>query len=123
MRKLYRLLGILMVASMILSACVAPTAAPTDAPVVEPTQAPVATEVPTAVPVEPTVNPFPEQPFGENLPTAPTIDTPLVVAYETFSQKFSPFFADTGYDIDVAGHDPDRITDHRPRRRHHLQCN
>lgn len=46
---------------------------------------------------------FEPQPFGENLPTAPTITTPLVVAYETFSQKFSPFFADTGYDVDVSG--------------------
>lgn len=27
---------------------------------------------------------------------------PLVVAYQEFSQKFSPFFADTGYDQDVA---------------------
>ncbi|MEA3327404.1 MAG: ABC transporter substrate-binding protein [Chloroflexota bacterium] len=45
---------------------------------------------------------FEEQPFGENLPTEPTIDTPLVVAYNDFSQKFSPFFSDTGYDADVA---------------------
>ncbi len=30
-------------------------------------------------------------------------DTPLVVAYQQFSEKFSPFFADTGYDNDVAG--------------------
>lgn len=29
--------------------------------------------------------------------------TPLVVAYNTFSQLFSPFFAATGYDQDVAG--------------------
>jgi peptide/nickel transport system substrate-binding protein len=28
-------------------------------------------------------------------------ETPLVVGYEPFSQKFSPFFADTGYDQDV----------------------
>lgn len=27
--------------------------------------------------------------------------TPLVVAYNPFSEKFSPFFADTGYDMDV----------------------
>jgi len=27
--------------------------------------------------------------------------TPLVVGYQTFSEKFSPFFADTGYDNDV----------------------
>jgi peptide/nickel transport system substrate-binding protein len=46
---------------------------------------------------------FEEQPFGENLPTEPTIDTPFVVAYQDFSQKFSPFFGDTAYDMDVAG--------------------
>ena len=28
-------------------------------------------------------------------------DTPLVVGYSYFSQKFSPFFADTAYDLDV----------------------
>jgi peptide/nickel transport system substrate-binding protein len=32
-----------------------------------------------------------------------TILTPLVVAYDPFSGKFSPFFADTAYDSDVAG--------------------
>ena len=29
--------------------------------------------------------------------------TPLVVGYQTFSEKFSPFFADTGYDQDAVG--------------------
>lgn len=90
-----------------LAACAKPTAAPTaapeptKAPVVEPTKAPE----PTAAPVvEPTAAPEvpADQPFGENLPTAPTIDTPLVVAYQDFSQKFSPFFSDTAYDADVA---------------------
>jgi len=28
-------------------------------------------------------------------------ETPLVVGYDPFSEKFSPFFADTGYDVDV----------------------
>ncbi|HWR18250.1 MAG TPA: ABC transporter substrate-binding protein [Clostridia bacterium] len=32
---------------------------------------------------------------------APVNTTPLVVAYDTFSEKFSPFFADTGYDMDA----------------------
>lgn len=32
-----------------------------------------------------------------------TILTPLVVAYDPFSGKFSPFFGDTAYDMDVAG--------------------
>lgn len=36
-------------------------------------------------------------------PTTPVNDTPLVVAYSPFSQKFSPFYADTAYDQDVAG--------------------
>ena len=33
----------------------------------------------------------------------PVNNTPLVVAYSPFSQKFSPFYADTAYDQDVAG--------------------
>jgi peptide/nickel transport system substrate-binding protein len=33
----------------------------------------------------------------------PVNNTPLVVAYSPFSQKFSPFYADTQYDQDVAG--------------------
>lgn len=34
---------------------------------------------------------------------AETIETPLVVAYSNFSEKFSPYFGDTAYDMDVAG--------------------
>ena len=34
---------------------------------------------------------------------AQTTETPLVVAYSPFSQKFSPFFGDTAYDMDVSG--------------------
>ena len=34
---------------------------------------------------------------------AETADKPLVVAYSPFSQKFSPFFGDTAYDMDVSG--------------------
>ena len=85
MRKINFTLGILIVASMLLASC----AKPADVPAEE--VAPVETEVV-----------YEEQPYGENLPTKPTIDTPLVVAYDTFSQKFSPFFADTAYDNDVA---------------------
>ncbi len=36
------------------------------------------------------------------LAVAGEAETPLVVAYNTFSEKFSPFFADTAYDRDVA---------------------
>ena len=78
------------------------TEAPTEAPTQAPTEAP--TEAPTAEPTpEVTEVTYAEQPFGPDLPTAPTIDTPLVVAYSEFSQKFSPFFGDTAYDMDVAG--------------------
>jgi len=115
MRKLSTILALLVVASMVLSACAAPTQAPTEVPsAAEPTEVPAAepevvpTEAPAEEPAEvetpeePAEVVFEEQPFGENLPTKPTIDTPLVVAYSPFSQKFSPFFADTGYDQDVA---------------------
>ena len=34
---------------------------------------------------------------------AESTETPLVVAIDTLSSKFSPFFADTGYDQDVVG--------------------
>ena len=41
-----------------------------------------------------------EQP-GDTTTTEPANDTPLVVAYSPFSEKFSPFFADTQYDVDA----------------------
>ena len=53
-----------------------------------------------AAPAEPV---YEAQPYGENLATAPTTETPLVVAYSPFSAKFSPFYADTAYDQDVVG--------------------
>ena len=87
-KKLLVVVSVLMVAAFVLSSCTQPTVAPTEGP------------METAAPTEVV---FEEQPFGENLPTAPTIDTPLVVAYNEFSQKFSPFYSDTAYDADVAG--------------------
>ncbi len=94
-RSIYLFLSLLVVMSMLLAGCKTATQTPTAAPTeVAPTE--MATE---ATPTEVGYTP---QPFGDNLPTAPTIDTPLVVAYQDFSQKFSPFFADTGYDQDVA---------------------
>ncbi len=92
-RSIYVFLSLLVAVSFILTACQTATEAPT----VEETEV-VATEETEATPTEMV---YEAQPFGENLPTAPTIDTPLVVAYQDFSQKFSPFFADTGYDQDV----------------------
>ncbi len=109
MRKLSTLLAVLIALSMIMAACTptAPVQEPAvDEPAVEepaaeePAAEEPAAEEPTAE--EPAAPAFEEQPFAENLPTEPTIDTPLVVAYDTFSQKFSPFFADTAYDQDVA---------------------
>ena len=38
----------------------------------------------------------------ESAPAAPEkVDTPLVVGYSPFNQKFSPFFSETAYDLDV----------------------
>ena len=103
-KKLVSLLVLGIMFAGMLAACA------TETPVVTPeaTDEPaVETEEPTDVTEEPTETEepgvtFEEEPYGENLPTEPTIDTPLVVAYDAFSQKFSPFFADTGYDQDVA---------------------
>jgi peptide/nickel transport system substrate-binding protein len=113
MRKISFVLAIMVIASMILGACTTPTTVATEATINEPTEETIATE-PVAVTKEPTKTTatevpseepteavFEEQPFSENLPTAPTINTPLVAAYETFSQKFSPFFADTTMDNKV----------------------
>ena len=38
---------------------------------------------------------------GSKTTRAANADTPLVVGYSPFSEKFSPFYADTGYDQDV----------------------
>ena len=109
MKKFTKIISVLIVGIMfasLLAACATETPVETEEPTEEVTEEPQETEEPTEeVTEDPTEEEvaFPEQPFGENLPTEPTIDTPLVVAYETFSQKFSPFFADTGYDVDVAG--------------------
>lgn len=47
----------------------------------------------------------PTDPSSENQPTEPaddyTGDESLVIAYDKFSEKFSPYFADSGYDQDV----------------------
>ena len=94
-KKLFAVVIVLLMAAIALSACSPAPAAQTDEPAAP--EAPAASEAPTDEVVT-----FEEQPFGENLPTAPTIDIPLVVAFETFSQKFSPFFSDSGYDAAVA---------------------
>jgi len=91
MKRLKITFGILIVASMLLAACGQPAEAPAEDAAPAEEAEPAETEVA-----------YEEQPFGENLPTAPTIDTPLVVAYDQFSQKFSPFFSDSAYDNDVA---------------------
>ncbi len=122
MSKLARILSLLIVTVMLggmLAACgQTVTPDPTEPPVVDPVDEPEPTEEPEPVdepepteepePVdepEPTEEPvvFEDEPYGENLPTAPSIDTPLVVAYSAFSEKFSPFFSETAYDSDVAG--------------------
>jgi peptide/nickel transport system substrate-binding protein len=114
MQKIKKISFILIVVLMLtiaMSACSAENAATTEEPVnngatadteePEDTEEPVKTEEPVET-EEPEVG-FEEEPYGENLPTAPTIDTPLVVAIDDLSQKFSPFFAESGYDVEVEG--------------------
>lgn len=65
------------------------------------TEKPVVDDPNTEVvdPVDPDVDPDPvDDPVEPDKP-----DVPLVVAYSPFSEKFSPFYADTGYDQDVVG--------------------
>ena len=69
-RSIYVFLSLLVAVSFILTACKTATEAPT----VEETEV-VATEAPTEA--APTEMVYEDQPFGENLPTAPTIDTPF----------------------------------------------
>ena len=101
MQNMKKILAGLLVLLMVLAlvACktnTEPAAEATEAPAAEPTEAPepAATEAPAP---EPTEEPAPEP---EPEPTYDN-DTPLVVAYSPFSQKFSPFYADTAYDQDV----------------------
>jgi peptide/nickel transport system substrate-binding protein len=96
-RSIYVFLSLLVAVSFILAGCQTAT----EAPATDATEEVVATEEATEEAVA-TEMVYEDEPFAEDLPTAPTIDTPLVVAYQDFSQKFSPFFADTGYDQDVA---------------------
>ncbi|MGV8049700.1 MAG: ABC transporter substrate-binding protein [Anaerolineaceae bacterium] len=106
MNKFKKFFSIMIVCFMLvgtLAACADET--PVETATEPPTEAvteETATEVPTETTPEVTEVVYEEQPFGDNLPTAPTIETPLVVAYSEFSQKFSPFYGDTGYDMDVA---------------------
>ncbi|MCB2179491.1 ABC transporter substrate-binding protein [bacterium] len=44
-----------------------------------------------------------DEPVAEEPAETEAVDTPLIVAYNAFSQKFSPYYADTGYDQDVVG--------------------
>jgi len=88
MKKFVSLLVVGIMFASMLAACTTETPVVTEEATKEPTEVVVeATEEPTEV-VEATEEP---------------VDTPLIVAYSPFSQKFSPFFSDTGYDADVAG--------------------
>lgn len=55
---------------------------------------PVESEAPSATDA-------PEETTAADAPAADEVDVPLVVGYAPFSEKFSPFYADTAYDQDV----------------------
>ena len=87
-KRILKAVGFFLVLVMllgVLSAC-QKTAEPDPSATPKPTQTPAAT-------VEPTPTPTP----------TPRSTTPLVVGYLEFSEKFSPYFADSGYDNDVVG--------------------
>ncbi len=101
MRKLSRILAVLLAMIMVLgafAACQQQNTDPTPAP--QPTEGAEKTPDSQATPGGETTNP-PETDKPVDVTDVP--DVPLVVAYSTFSQKFSPFYADTAYDQDVAG--------------------
>ena len=67
-----------------------PTPVPTQAPVTNEDQKTDSTDTPATPSTDVT-----------DTPATPSDETPLVVGYSPFSQKFSPYFADSGYDQDV----------------------
>ncbi len=102
MRKLSRILAVLLAAVMVLGAFVACKPANENKTTPEPksTDAANTTPDPNVTPgSDETTAPETDKPAD----ATPVPDIPLVVAYSPFSQKFSPFYADTAYDQDVAG--------------------
>lgn len=100
MQNMKKILAGLLVLLMVLSV-VACGGKKEEKPAEEVTPEPQAEVTPEpAKPDEPT--PEPAKP-DEPTPEPYTNTTPLVVAYSPFSQKFSPFYADTAYDQDVVG--------------------
>ena len=92
MKNLTKLLALLLALVMVLSVmagCAKQEEAPAEEPAKAETEEP-ATETPA------------EEPTEEPAEETEKADT-LVVGYSLFSQKFTPFFADTAYDQDVAG--------------------
>ena len=85
-KKYTKVLSLVLACTMllgVLAACVSETPVATTEPAPTETEAPEPTETTEVTEATPT-------------------EMPLVVAYDQFSQKFSPFFADTAYDTDVA---------------------
>lgn len=89
MKKFTKLLALLLALVMVLSV-MAGCAKQEETPTEEPKTEEPATDTPATEEPE-----TPEEPVEE-----PKADT-LVVGYQPFSQKFTPFFADTSYDQDV----------------------
>ena len=97
-KKLFSVVSLLLLAALVLGACAQTTAVPTEEPAaqeVAATEEVVETEEVAEVEEAET-----EEAQAEEVTEA--ADIPLVVAYDIFSQKFSPFFADSGYDRDVS---------------------
>ena len=93
MKKTTKLLAMLLALVLVVglvAACGKDETEKTDPPAPVETDAPEETET-QAEATEP-----------EETEPEPAADTPLVVGYDQFSQKFSPYYADTSYDQDVS---------------------
>lgn len=105
MKRVWATLLVLVMMCTCLTACGTEGSVENTTPTPVPTQAPATNDDQKADPTEAPAAPTqaPEVTDEPSTPSTPAEDTPLVVGYSPFSQKFSPFYADTGYDQDVVG--------------------
>ena len=94
MRKLSRILAVLLAAVMVLGAFVACKPANENKTTPEPKSTDAANNTPD-VNVTPGSDETTAPETDKPVDATPVPDIPLVVAYSSFSQKFSPFYADT----------------------------
>lgn len=104
MKRVWVTLLVLAMVCTCLTACGNKGSEDTTTPTPVPTQTPATSGDQKNDPTEaPVVNPSEKDSTEAPVTPGASEETPLVVGYSPFSQKFSPFYADTGYDQDVVG--------------------